>query len=980
MRAEVVLDGLVLDGDELVTVDPGKPGRLVLVVPPQHTVEEIPGAVVPGAPAANRVAGPSQLCTLVKPGTAIPFTVDGLLDWAGRDLLLDRRATSPRGPYPTTAPTDTFIEMPQGLYLSPARGARFDAVAPTTFGSVTEAWRMRLGTPAGNAGHDVVEPADGQKLRAIWTDGHQPTVSAEDWIVAVDEFDRLPTHADQRWLVRAMGDRDMDDEYPAHEPATVKRLWLSTLGGWLTTAGSWAGTGLVSAWEQRVVTGRDVLVRIAHRGWLTPFGHVAAVIQVAERTFVVDQRGNVTAALQQREFLSVGPNRVDLADVADAMPSAGRELPFTVVELVTNATIEITRETVPGVNTDAAFVPLDVDGNELVFDYVGTDRTGATVDFRMPAVFVRVDAGAGEQLAVVSWYRNDDTAPRRRTDLGGQEVAFADEPADTAGEGRTSLPTFDLSFTLREPTGPVPDGFPDLVPAMASATVVDTRIDVLRGTDATPFEVTLGAQWLAAGLDPSGNVALGFLDLVEDITLPFRGGGAGLVAPDLRVGQLTALLGPSFDLAGPGSTWDPAAALGEGAKFLGSVLFEHVLRAFDVGSDVRAEPGLPRLDVELHRPDPVALPDEVCLSLAWSPPLHSWGDTLLVAQDIEDSPFPAGARGRLDFLVRHCLPLDPLGSDPGEPAVTVDVSVANVMVQLPPPNPIIGVAFSTIRFLDPADGPPDVDVDVAAVRLMGALAFLDPLQELLEGLGGGPRLSIGDTEVQADLTFPLPDISIGVLGLSGLEIGTGLVVDLTGAPMRSAFNLGTREDPFTLSVLGFGGAGSLELEASPHPVGIARLELSLAFVLELAIDVVVAKGSLSASFGASLELTATSVDGEPSVDVVLTAFLDVVGEVQVLGLVSLMVQVELSLEYASATRLLAGEAAVQASVDVGFIEKEVSFSVRHEMELGDGSGRRAALAGARAAPDSPGAPATDGFVARFPKPEPWAAYCAAFAA
>lgn len=979
LRVEVVLEGIVLVGDELVA-DGADPGVLTLVVPPQHTVEEIPDADVATAPAANRVSGPSQLRTVVKPGTRIPFTVDGLLDWADRALVLDPRATASGGTLPTTAPADTFIELPQGLYLSPGADGRFVADAPRTFDRVTQAWRMRLGVRGVVDGvPTVVEPESGVDVRAVWTDGHQSTVPADDWIVAVDEFARLPTHVDQRWLVRAMGDHDMDDEYPDHEPATVHRLWLSTLGGWLTAAGSFAGTGLVASWEQRIVTGRDALVRVAHRGFLAPFGHVASVVTVAERTFLVDRGGNVTAALQQREFLSVTPNHVAMGDLAGAMPWQGRELPFTRVDVVSNMTVEITHEPIPGVvDTDVAFVPLDLDGDPVVLDFTAVDRTATTVDFRMPATFVRIDAGDADVAAVVAWYGDDVSRDRRASDLHGQALTFADEPDGTQGEGRTTLPTFDLQFTLNLAAGgDLPAGFPALVPALETASVVDARLDALRGVDASPFPVTLGTDWLANGLDVAGNVALGFLDLVEGITLPFSGDGAGLAAPDLQVTQLTALLGPAIRLGGPGSRWDPVAALGEGAMFLGSVLLTKLLAVVDVPADVGDAPGLPRLDVELHRPEPGALPDELCLSLTWSPPLRSWGDTLLVAQDIEDSPFPAGAAGELDFLLRHCLPLGDLLDGVGEPAVTVDVSVRNVMVQLPPPNPIIGVAFSTVRFLDPPDGPPDVDVDIAAIRLMGALAFLDPLQELLDSLGGGPRLAIRDDEIEADLTIPLPDISVGVLGLSGLEVGTGLVVDLTGGPLRSAFNLGTREDPFTLSILGFGGSGSLELEASPHPVGIARLELSLAFVIELTIDVVVAKGSLSASFGASLELTATTSRGDPSVEVVLTAFLDVVGEVQVLGLVSLMVQVELSLEYAATTRLLTGEAAVQASVDIGFIEKEVSFSVRHQMELGDQSAARAALAAPRGRSASP---ARDGFVARFPKPEPWADYCAAFAA
>ena len=77
-----------------------------------------------------------------------------------------------------------------------------------------------------------------------------------------------------------------------------------------------------------MVTGRDVHVRVARRGWLAPFGHVASVIEIADRTFDVDTAGGIAAALRLREFLAVSPNTVDTATLAPAMAHAGRELPF----------------------------------------------------------------------------------------------------------------------------------------------------------------------------------------------------------------------------------------------------------------------------------------------------------------------------------------------------------------------------------------------------------------------------------------------------------------------------------------------------------------------------------------------------------------------------------------------------------------------------------------------------------------------------
>ncbi|MDN5761294.1 MAG: hypothetical protein L0H41_03105 [Microlunatus sp.] len=40
----------------------------------------------------------------------------------------------------------------------------------------------------------------------------------------------------------------------------------------------------------------------------------------------------------------------------------------------------------------------------------------------------------------------------RSTDLGDQPVAYADEPPGTEGDGKTTLPTWGMSFTVNAPT------------------------------------------------------------------------------------------------------------------------------------------------------------------------------------------------------------------------------------------------------------------------------------------------------------------------------------------------------------------------------------------------------------------------------------------------------------------------------------------------------------------------------------------------
>ena len=149
---------------------------------------------------------------------------------------------------------------------------------------------------------------------------------------------------------------------------------------------------------------------------------------------------------------------------------------------------------IPGVVDDSAvFLPTDLsDGSPVLFDYAATDRTGVQqASFGLPGVFIRADADQPDIAAVIDHYAGTDSADLRATDLRGQPVAYADEPPGTEGDGKTTLPTFAMSFTLAEPTTTLPDGVAALVPAMETAAVVDAKVDTLRGQDAEPFTVRL---------------------------------------------------------------------------------------------------------------------------------------------------------------------------------------------------------------------------------------------------------------------------------------------------------------------------------------------------------------------------------------------------------------------------------------------------------------------------------------------------------
>ena len=95
-----------------------------------------------------RMAGPSRLVFLVPSSIAsIPFTLEGLLDWSGFQLVVSAVAQGQpiQPPLPAPADNETMLEIPWRLALSPGKGVGWiHAKTPVTNQGRTELWHTRL--------------------------------------------------------------------------------------------------------------------------------------------------------------------------------------------------------------------------------------------------------------------------------------------------------------------------------------------------------------------------------------------------------------------------------------------------------------------------------------------------------------------------------------------------------------------------------------------------------------------------------------------------------------------------------------------------------------------------------------------------------------------------------------------------------------------------------------------------------------------
>jgi hypothetical protein len=265
-------------------IDAAKDAVLVVTFPPQNIAETAyyasanPQPLPPGIPpqpspppgvapapgqTAARLAGFTRLAFRVAanaPMPAIPYSIEGLLDWSGFDPVVSALADIPPQPSPgeiATAPTiappgakETAIELPYRLTLSPNHNIAWrHAMAPVTYSSRTELWHTRL---AAKAGETVTELSalNTAPLRAIWSPDYNPARAFDpdhqgpqptdlDLDLGVTDISRNDRHQIVILTSAFRGYGDAQNAPFVPTPVDAQMLMLSPLGGWLRSRGHW---------------------------------------------------------------------------------------------------------------------------------------------------------------------------------------------------------------------------------------------------------------------------------------------------------------------------------------------------------------------------------------------------------------------------------------------------------------------------------------------------------------------------------------------------------------------------------------------------------------------------------------------------------------------------------------------------------------------------------------------------------------------
>ncbi|MEU7386720.1 hypothetical protein [Streptomyces tanashiensis] len=825
-----------------------------------------------------------------------------------------------------SGPSRIAFALPQGTPLVPTVDGILQAMGrgrPIPADTAVELpWRMVFALQDHQGGQDItsdhpVLPLTVAGVSGLWraclrASRREPGTPVQDASLALHAVNPATTQSPDPPFSVPLGqvgrERLAVNATPAR-PARATRLELSALGGTLTAAGRWDSF----QWEHDAVLGRDVRVRMETSGVLYPLGHRARYVEFSERVF--DPSAGHAAVLRSTFVLTVTePVRRPPPDgpVARAFPFGDVEITTLVYGgLVGDGWQSFTDPATGQTHLGAYFKPVFADGNRTVEFPVRCAAPKGDVRFAIPLLFVADVAKPG-----FTSLTHPGLAQHLGTVLTPQSVRLPGIPIDLV---RSAAPRdgdvhevhgITVGGTLHA-TGyrPVLTGLDVRLPALRTLLGMDEP----RRVEFTPEYVSQGASHdLVLKLDPP--VDIDFVGKSD------RSGG--LVAPRFTTDAVSRDLGPVNSAARPApgtGTIDPALLFPREATLLGFPLSDLV--------------------TGLKKP-----PTVISQLVPGRPPAARmvWNDVPLKAS----GPFRPDDGSTLDLTVTASAD----GTD-------TLCEVTDFALVLPSPStPLLKVRFASMTFTQKSGGPPSIALKDTEVEFLGVLQLLQELGEAVDLADLDPEIEVSPDKLVASYSLPLPSVTAGAFVMANLEVSTEIAVPFDGKPVSVAFGFASRENPFTLTVLMFGGRGYLELELDHR--GLRRLEAALEFGAMLAVDFVVARGEVHAFGGIRFELT----DGE----VTLTGYLRIGGCVEVLGLISVSVELCISLAYQSATKALVGRATLVIEVDFTL------FSASVELDSGTWT-----LAGGGSAdpadPAPPGPPAPDEGLAR------WRAYQAAFA-
>lgn len=864
--------------------------HIILRLPAQHIAEH---AVLPGielsTPYGAALSGPSRLAFRLQDETQeVALTLQEILR-----LLARLPPVLPNTPLAPGAAT--VIEFPYHLLLVPEDKARLH--------------------------HSHEPPSDDTIWAEVWQTGlhdgsgglrFQPIPYPNDQ----DALSPTTLHLQDRLDIVT---RSATDPTGSHV-LVADEFMLSALGASVKLRSAWtdgSAATTLAAWSHEASLGRDRHVRTVREGFLFPFGHRAAIETITQREFsgagarVAELRQKLIVALRERE-----------------RTYQGRDMPLKSVQL----------NSVPTLRDDGTGTP---EIGPYRVDATVVDLAGNSINCVLTTLFIPFHKARNRteiDTFISKYLMPPDADPDRRlniVDLHQQRLVLAEDP-DNRGGTDFSVSTLTLAVKLLNPAdvGPVD---PLFAPVMESAEVSIPAVEQLKGAIRSPLKradraltaIRLSRTYLDRGIDRTDTkqIFAEIIEPIEGLEIPADRAG-GLASPKFPpMDGLSRLMGPVSDV----QHFDaprPEQLIGD-TKLLGMIPLKELVdlsESSDLGfltekpEDLFAR--VDEVDFVLRRPviATVRTGPEIETRFVWKPKIKDVLPGGLVKQREPPSgpANPLRPPGKMQLIVRGRTKLAPAAE---KADLHVEGRLTNFVISL---AGLVNVEFNQVEFISTAGRKMEVKTSIAKVGFEGALAFAEEIRKAIP-IGGLGNASISPQPdgIVARYGLGLPALSLGVLSLQQIVFNTSVALPFVEKPVGIRFALSERSKPFLVSVAPFGGTGFFALEMRTGGPNRLLVEGAIEFGGVIAFNLLdIIKGGVYVLAGVYVAIRfGTPPD--------ISAHLRLGGFVDVLGLVSVSIELYLALEFRD--QRLAGMAKLTIGVKILFFSQTFSFEVRKEI-------------------------------------------------
>lgn len=271
-----------------------------------------------------------------------------------------------------------------------------------------------------------------------------------------------------------------------------------------------------------------------------------------------------------------------------------------------------------------------------------------------------------------------------------------------------------------------------------------------------------------------------------------------------------------------------------------------------------------------------------------------------------------------------------------EPSALVSCSITPFDLRLIGDRTFLILHFTRVEFSVAPGKKPDVNVEFRkndGIEFAGPLRFVNTLRQIIpfDGFSDPPYLDVTSEGIKAGFDLGIPNLGVGIFSLENISLGAHFSVPFIGESLEVGFNFCTRENPFRLSVMLFGGGGFFGVTLTPD--GVRVLEAAFEFGASISINLGVASGGVSVMAGIYFRIERR--DGKENA--FLTGYFRLRGEVSILGgIASASIELYLELTYETASGKAVGRATLTIEVEILFFSFSVSISCEKKFAGADG--------------------------------------------